>query len=217
MSGTQLAAMRLDYGQRVFDVADLASTWHGQLAHWLAEARDDGVVEPNAMVLGTVDRHGDPASRTVLCKGLDPRGIVFYTNFGSAKSGDLRATPRASATFPWFSQHRQVHVRGRVEMLGREETDAYWRTRPRGSQLGAWASPQSQQVADRESLDATLEAFTRRFAETEYVPLPPNWGGWRVDPDSVEFWQGRSNRMHDRLRFDADASTGVWTVRRLGP
>lgn len=217
MPGEQLAEMRLDYGQRVFDLAGLGATWFDQLTGWMDEARVFGVVEPNAMVVATVDHSGSPSSRTVLAKGLDPEGIVFYTNLGSAKSTDLRGDPRVSVTFPWYGQHRQVHVRGRAHLLDRADTRCYWRSRPRGSQLGAWASQQSLPIDDRESLDAALDAVTRRFADDDEIPLPPHWGGWRVSPHSVEFWQGRSNRMHDRLRFEMNDADGSWTVRRLEP
>ncbi|GAA3219764.1 pyridoxamine 5'-phosphate oxidase [Pseudonocardia petroleophila] len=211
----QLAGMRVDYRSEGLDVEQLDPTWHGQLAAWLAEAEADGVVEANAMVLATAGEDGRPASRTVLCKGLDARGVVFYTNYTSAKSHDLRATRYASATFPWYLQHRQVHVRGTVEAVTAEETQAYWATRPRGSQLGAWASAQSVRVRDRRVLDDALAGVTRRFGD-DPVPVPPHWGGWRIVPDQVEFWQGRTNRMHDRLRFEADRDR-TWTVRRLAP
>lgn len=209
--------MRVDYGPGGFDVDCLAPTWHEQLVNWLAEAGEAGVVEPNAMVLATVDASGGPSSRTVLCKGLDPRGVVFYTNLASDKSRDLRTTPRASATFPWYPQHRQVNVRGAVERVELEETRTYWASRPRGSQLGAWASSQSTPVADRETLDGVLATVTRRFEDAEEVPLPTRWGGWRIVPDRVEFWQGQSSRMHDRLRFDLGETDGTWRVRRLAP
>jgi pyridoxamine 5'-phosphate oxidase len=212
----QLAAMRVDYGSAGLDVGDLAPTWHEQLAHWLAQAEADGVVEANAMVLATAGPDGRPASRTVLCKGLDARGVVFFTNYTSAKSHDLRVTRYASATFPWYAQQRQVHVRGPVETIAPAETQAYWASRPRGSQLGAWASAQSAPVRDRRALDDALAAVTRRFADDAPVPVPPHWGGWRIRPDEVEFWQGRSNRMHDRLRYEL-ASDRSWTVRRLAP
>lgn len=211
----QLAGMRVDYRSEGFDVGDLAPTWHEQLAGWLAAAQADGVVEANAMVLATAGPDGRPASRTVLCKGLDERGVVFYTNYTSAKSHDLRATRYASATFPWYAQHRQAHVRGTVEAVSAAETLAYWETRPRGSQLGAWASAQSVRVRDRRVLDDALAGATQRFGD-EPVPVPPHWGGWRIVPDQVEFWQGRTNRMHDRLRFEADRDRR-WTVRRLAP
>ena len=212
----RLAAMRVDYGTTGLDADDLAPTWHEQLAAWLAQAEADGVVEPNAMVLATAGDDGRPASRTVLCKGLDARGVVFFTNYTSAKSHDLRVTRYASATFPWYVQQRQVHVRGPVEKIAPAETRAYWESRPRGSQLGAWASPQSAPVRDRRALDDALAGVVHRFGDDEPVPVPPHWGGWRIRPDEVEFWQGRSNRMHDRLRYEL-ASDRSWTVRRLAP
>lgn len=212
----RLPRMRVDYPPVGLDVDALAPTWHEQLARWLAEAGDAGVVEPNAMVLATADADGRPSSRTVLCKGLDARGVVFYTNYTSAKSHDLRATRLASATFPWLPLHRQVHVAGPVEAVGAAETRAYWATRPRGSQLGAWASAQSTPVADRQVLDDALAGIAQQFADAAEVPPPPHWGGWRILPDRVEFWQGRENRMHDRLRFEADGHR-VWRVRRLAP
>ncbi len=213
----QLADMRVDYRAGGLDVDRLAPTWHEQLARWLAEAGEAGVVEPNAMVLATADTEGQPSSRTVLCKGLDERGVVFFTNYTSAKSHDLRVTLRASATFPWYAQQRQVHVGGHVEMVSEQETLAYWTSRPRGSQLGAWASAQSVVVRDRRALDDALTAATRRYADDETVPLPQHWGGWRIVPVRVEFWQGRTNRMHDRLRFEVDELDRSWQVRRLAP
>lgn len=211
----QLAGMRVDYRSDGFDVGDLAATWHEQLATWLGQAEAAGVSEANAMVLATAGEDGRPASRTVLCKGLDARGVVFYTNYTSAKSHDLRATRYASATFPWYPQHRQVHVRGTVETVEPAETLAYWTSRPRGSQLGAWASAQSVPVRDRRVLDDALAGIARRFGD-DPVPVPPHWGGWRIVPEQVEFWQGRTDRMHDRLRFEQGRERR-WTVRRLAP
>ena len=211
----QLAAMRVDYRTSGFDISDLAPTWHEQLARWLAEAA--GNPEPNAMVLATASPDGRPSSRTVLCKGLDERGVVFYTNHTSAKGHDLRSTRYASATFPWYAQHRQVHVRGAVELVSPAETQAYWATRPRGSQLGAWASAQSTPVRDRRVLDDALAGVQQRFADDEEVPLPGHWGGWRIQPEQVEFWQGRHDRMHDRLRFQVNGVDRTWKVVRLAP
>jgi pyridoxamine 5'-phosphate oxidase len=216
MDEPHLAGMRVAYGTAGLDVADLADTWHEQLSTWLAEAERADVAEPNAMVLATCDEEGRPSSRTVLCKGIDERGVVFYSNYTSAKSRDLRTTRYASVTFPWYPMQRQVHVRGGVERVSHAETQAYWASRPRGSQLGAWASAQSAVVRDRRVLDDALDAATRRFAG-EDVPVPPHWGGWRVVPDQVEFWQGRADRMHDRLRFESDRVTRRWAVRRLAP
>jgi pyridoxamine 5'-phosphate oxidase len=214
---TQLAEMRVDYRRDELDVGDLAPTWHEQLSRWLDEATAAGAVEPNAMVLATVDEEGTPNARTVLCKGIDERGVVLYTNYTSAKSRELRTSRRAAATFPWYALQRQVGLRGLVERVTPEETRAYWATRPRGSQLGAWASAQSTPVADRHALDVALAAAERRFAGTARIPVPPHWGGWRIVPDRVEFWQGRADRMHDRLRFELDGIDCTWRVRRLAP
>ena len=214
--GSELAAMRVVYSAGELDEGSLAGTWHEQLAGWLAEAVTAGLPEPNAMVLATADAEGRPSSRTVLAKGLDTRGVVFFTNFTSRKMHDLKSTRYASATFPWTALHRQVHLRGPIEKITAAETAAYWATRPRGSQLGAWASPQSAVLRDRRTLDATLEQATLRFAGAEPVPVPPHWGGVRIRPESVEFWQGRPNRMHDRLRYVL-RDGGDWTVERLAP
>ncbi len=212
----ELPAMRVAYTASELDTEDLAATWHEQLVSWLNEAFEAGLPEPNAMVLATADAEGLPSSRTVLAKGLDTRGLVFYTNFTSRKMHDLNVTRFAAVTFPWIGQHRQVHLRGPIETIGRAESTAYWDTRPRGAQLAAWASAQSAVVANRRALDVALEQVARRFADAERVPLPPHWGGVRIRPVSVEFWQGRPNRMHDRLRYRSD-DDGQWTVQRLAP
>jgi pyridoxamine 5'-phosphate oxidase len=217
MDEPHLAGMRVAYETSGFDVSDLADTWHEQLSEWLAEAERAGVSEPNAMVLATCDEEGRPSSRTVLCKGLDERGVVFYSNYTSAKSRDLRSNQRASVTFPWYALHRQVNIRGTVERVSRAETAAYWATRARGSQLGAWASPQSAVLSGRQALDDALAAITRRFADSAEVPVPPHWGGWMLRPDRVEFWQGRPNRMHDRLAFELGNDKTTWRIRRLAP
>jgi pyridoxamine 5'-phosphate oxidase len=210
-----LAAMRVSYEQDALDEADLEATWHEQLLRWLGEAIQSGLAEPNAMVLATTNSDGQPSTRSMLCKALDARGVVFYTNYSSAKSHDLLTTGRASATFPWYALQRQVHVKGSVEKVSPAETAVYWSTRPRGSQLGAWASSQSDVVTSRAVLDAAFADVERRFADTEHLPVPPHWGGWRIRPQTVEFWQGRPNRMHDRLVYDQ--SGGEWCLRRLSP
>ena len=198
------------------DAADLAPRWDLQLAAWLAEATAAELAEPTAMVLASVDLEGSPSTRSVLCKGIDTRGIVFYTNYTSAKSRDLRSNQRASVTFPWYALQRQVNVRGTVERASREETARYWATRARGSQLGAWASPQSVVMSSRQALEDSLDAVTRRFSDSELVPVPPHWGGWLLRPDRVEFWQGRKDRMHDRLTYDRTPDQR-WTIHRLAP
>ncbi|HEX5119254.1 MAG TPA: pyridoxamine 5'-phosphate oxidase [Pseudonocardiaceae bacterium] len=211
----ELPAMRVSYEQGVLDESQLAGTWWAQLERWLDEARRAGLAEPNAMVLATADTSGRPASRTVLCKGIDERGVVFYTNYTSAKSHDLSATRFASATFPWFSMQRQAHVRGTVDRVSAGETAAYWASRPRGSQLSAWASPQSRTVRGRTTLESALANIERQFADAEQVPVPPHWGGWRIRPQTVEFWQGREDRMHDRLVYGVRGDE--WRVHRVAP
>jgi pyridoxamine 5'-phosphate oxidase len=210
-----LPTMRVSYEEGTLSETELAPTWHEQLQKWLDDAIRAGAPEPNAMVLATANADGIPASRTVLMKGLDERGVVFFTNYTSAKSHDLMATRFASATFPWYTLHRQATVRGTVEKVSLAETKTYWSSRPRGSQLGAWASPQSAVVRDRTVLENALANVQRRFADADEVPVPPHWGGWRIRPELVEFWQGRMDRMHDRLRFHQGRDG--WTVERVGP
>ncbi|WP_083666303.1 pyridoxamine 5'-phosphate oxidase [Mycobacterium sp. NS-7484] len=179
---------------------DPATGWLTLLRTWLADAYRAGVAEPNAMVVGTTDDEGRPVTRTVLCKSMDETGITFFTNYDSAKGTQLAVNPYASATFPWYQLGRQVHVRGPVTQVSREATEDYWAKRPRGSQLGAWASQQSSPIASREALLDQLAEVTERFADLDAVPVPPNWGGYRIAPDSIEFWQGRENRVHNRIR-----------------
>jgi pyridoxamine 5'-phosphate oxidase len=211
-----LPRMRVAYPAAELAEDDLAGTWYEQLAGWVADAVAAGLPEPNAMVLATADADGLPSSRTVLAKGLDSRGVVFFTNFTSRKMHDINTTRFAAATFPWIALHRQVHLRGPIELITSEECKAYWQIRPRGAQLGAWASAQSTVVSNRRALDDALEQVTARFADVEQVPLPAHWGGVRIRPVSVEFWQGRPNRMHDRLRYRV-GDDGGWTVERLAP
>jgi pyridoxamine 5'-phosphate oxidase len=201
-----LAAMRVEYGSAEKDGSPdldadwVADGWVALLRTWLADAERAGVAEPNAMVVGTVDAGGRPATRTVLCKNVDESGITFYTNYDSAKGADLAATPYASATFPWFRLGRQVHVRGTVTKVAYEQTADYWSKRPRGSQLGAWASHQSRPIASRAALLEQLAEVRQQFADRDEVPVPQNWGGYLIAPEVVEFWQGRENRLHNRIR-----------------
>jgi pyridoxamine 5'-phosphate oxidase len=216
-----LVRMRVEYGSREKDgSADLDADWLGPdggagwitlLRKWLRDAEDGGVVEPNAMVVGTVDAEGRPQTRTVLCKSVDESGITFYTNYASDKGEHLAARPYASATFPWYALGRQVHVRGTVTKVSAETTADYWAQRPRGSQLGAWASHQSAPIASRAALLSKLDDVTARFADAATIPVPPTWGGYLIAPDQVEFWQGRESRVHNRIRV-----TGA-RVERLQP
>lgn len=211
-----LGQLRPAHADGELDENSLAATWHEQLAAWLSEAVEADLPQPNAMILATVGADGHPSSRTVLAKRLDAEGVTFFTNLTSRKGHDLDAVRSASATFPWLALHRQVNLRGPVQLLDRAQSAEYWASRPRGSQLGAWASAQSAVVGSRRCLDNALEQVTRRFAGAEHVPLPPHWGGLRLCPEVVEFWQGRSNRMHDRLCFVLGAN-GRWRVERLAP
>ncbi|MET8305194.1 pyridoxamine 5'-phosphate oxidase [Micromonospora sp. NPDC005173] len=211
--------------------ADLAADWHTQFDRWFADAVAFGLPEPNAMVVGTADAAGRPSGRTVLLKGYDPDGFVFFTNHLSRKGVEASANPYASLVFPWFPMQRQVLVTGRITPVDRAAVESYFASRPRGSQLGAWASPQSQVVPDRAALEERYRAAAERFADEAVIPTPPHWGGLRVRPESVEFWQGRAGRLHDRLRFrrtddgppgdgppDGPGTEGEsWTVERLAP
>ncbi|MDP7705938.1 MULTISPECIES: pyridoxamine 5'-phosphate oxidase [unclassified Mycobacterium] len=197
--------MRVEYGSVEKDGSPdldadwLADGWLTLFRKWIDDAQQAGIAEPNAMVVATV-ADGRPVSRSVLCKSADEAGITFYTNYDSAKGLDLAATPYASATFPWYLLGRQIHVRGAVSKVDPRDTQEYWSKRPRGSQLGAWASHQSQPIASRAALLDQLAEVTARFADTEQIPVPPNWGGYLIAPEVVEFWQGRENRLHNRIR-----------------
>lgn len=204
--------MRVEYGTAEKDGSlDLDADWLGPdgsagwvalLRSWLTDAEEAGVSEPNAMVLGTVDPAGRPSTRTVLCKGIDSSGVAFFSNYDSAKGDDLDANPYAAVTFPWFLLGRQVHVRGSVTKVPHAATAAYWAKRPRGSQLGAWASHQSRSIASRSALVGQLAEVTERFADHDEVPVPPNWGGYVIAAEVVEFWQGREDRLHNRIRIE---------------
>ncbi len=211
--GPDLAGMRRQYAAAGLTEADLAPDWMTQLGQWIADAMAADLPEPNAMVLATASADGRPSARTVLLKGYDEAGLVFYTNYDSRKGAELTANPRAGLVFPWIGLSRQVVVTGDVSPVNREQSAAYFASRPRGSQLGATASPQSTVIGARADLD---RAWAR--AEQDYpdeVPLPERWGGFRVAPLTVEFWQGQTDRLHDRLRYRRTGSD--WVVERLAP
>ncbi|MFN2559749.1 MAG: pyridoxamine 5'-phosphate oxidase [Jatrophihabitans sp.] len=212
---TDPAGLRAMYTRGTLDEADVADTWVAQLRLWFdTAAADPAVLEPNAIQLATAGADGQPTVRTVLAKGIDERGIVFYTNYESAKARDLGENPRASAVFVWLAHQRQVRLTGPVSKVDRAATEAYFAGRPRESQLGAWASPQSRVVASRAALDELAAAVEARFT-TGDIPAPPNWGGYRLAPVEVEFWQGRPGRLHDRIRYRPVGD--AWVRERLAP
>jgi len=214
----RLAGTRRSYlsGELSEDV--LAPTWLEQLRIWFGQAiADERIGEPNAMQVATADAAGRPDLRTVLARGFDEAGVVFYTNYSSAKGRQLADNPVAAALFSWLPLERQVRLRGPVAKVERAETARYFASRPRGAQLAAWASPQSEPIAGRAELDRRLAEVTERFGDGEISP-PPHWGGYRIAVTEAEFWQGREFRLHDRLRYRlADPAADRWVIERLGP
>jgi pyridoxamine 5'-phosphate oxidase len=215
---TTFDGRRSDYDRGSLTEADLRADPIAQLMAWLDEASDAGVVEHTAMSVSTVDGDGRPSSRVVLLRGIVDDGLVFFTDYDSAKARDLATQPACAALFAWLELQRQVRVTGRAERLDETASDEYFASRPRGSQIGAWASPQSRVIAGRAELEARVAEVEARFDGVE-VPRPPDWGGYRIIGDAFEFWQGRSSRLHDRLRYrhDGGDETGGWVVERLAP
>ncbi len=212
-----LADLRRSYENQGLVMADTAADPVEQFTIWFKQAQAAELAEPNAMVVATVDAEGLPSARVVLLKGFDASGFVFFTNYNSAKGHDLAVSGTTSLLFSWLDLHRQVRIVGPVSETSAEESDEYFARRPRGSQLGAWASPQSEVIANRATLDAAWAEAEQRFG-AEPIPRPPHWGGYRVAPDTVEFWQGRPNRMHDRIRYQRASDTdGRWSRQRLAP
>jgi pyridoxamine 5'-phosphate oxidase len=212
-----LAALRRDYQQRGLDLDDAALDPFTQFERWFREIEAAGVIEePNAVVLATADAGGRPHARHVLAKHVDERGLVFYTNYGSRKAHDLADNPFATAVFAWSAVARQVIISGPVEKAAADESDAYFASRPRGSQLGAWASDQSRPVPDRATLERAYTAVEARFADGA-VPRPEGWGGYRIVAEEIEFWQGRPNRLHDRIVYRRRVDGDGWDRLRLEP
>ena len=215
LSPAELAALRQDYAQRGLRRSELDADPIRQFNAWLAEAASRQLLEPNAMIVATVDAAGQPWTRTVLLKICDERGFTFFTNYDGAKGRHLAENPRVALTFWWGALERQVNVTGTVAKVSREESEIYFHSRPTSSQIGAWASAQSEVMESREQLERQFAGALAKYGETD-IPLPPQWGGYCVTPQTIEFWQGRRSRLHDRLRYSR-GEEGSWVIERLSP
>jgi len=211
--GKNLADLRKSYEREKLDEADVAQDPLEQFTRWMQQAIDAQIPEPNAMTLATVSKENRPSTRPVLIKGCDERGIVWYTNYESQKARQISMNPWASLQFHWVELERVVRIEGKVEKVSAEESEAYYRSRPLDSRIAAWASPQSEVIADRKALEKRVEEFKQKYGENP--PLPPNWGGLRLVPERWEFWQGRKNRLHDRIVYRREK--GNWLRERLAP
>lgn len=209
-----LADIRKQYSLKTLERPDLAADPISQFEAWFQEVLAADILEPNAMVLATADANGRPSARVVLLKGVQDGGFVFYSNYHSRKGHDMAENPQAALVFNWLDLERQVRIEGSVQKVSQEVSEAYFHSRPRGSQLGAWTSRQSEVISGREVLDERLAKLEQRYPDT--VPLPDFWGGYIVTPKRIEFWQGRSNRLHDRFVYDLQEDDS-WTLERLSP
>lgn len=210
-----IASIRRDYSLQTLDESGVAPNPIDQFAVWWKEAVSSDIDEVNAMTLATVGADGMPAARIVLLKGYDANGFVFFTNYESKKGQDLLKNPFAAIVFFWKELERQVRISGAVEKVSADESDAYFQSRPAGSRLGAWASPQSKVISSRKVIEAQLESFQQIYQQ-QNIPRPTHWGGYRVVPHTIEFWQGRSSRLHDRIQYKKDAADN-WMISRLAP
>ena len=210
---TSVAHLRKDYSLKSLDERDVDPDPLAQFGKWLDEAIRAEALEPTAMNLSTVDERGRPAGRIMLLKGVDERGFVFFSNYGSRKGRDLACHPSAALTFLWKELERQVRIEGTIEKVDAAQSDAYYEVRPLGSRIGAWASPQSEVVENRAWLEKRVQEFAAKYGE--HPPRPAHWGGYRVIPDALEFWQGRQSRLHDRIAYRLE--NGKWTRSRLAP
>jgi pyridoxamine 5'-phosphate oxidase len=206
-------SLRVSYEQGELNESDVSHNPLDQFNNWLQVAIKNEVPEPNAMVLATVNKDGQPGARNVLLKSADDNGFIFFSNKNSDKASDLKQNPHCTLLFSWLSQHRQVIVKGKAEEISREESNTYFQTRPYGSRISAWVSEQSQVIKNREELEIKVKEFMDKYPEN--VPMPDYWGGYLVKPESIEFWQGRPSRLHDRIRFTKKGNT--WSIERISP
>jgi pyridoxamine 5'-phosphate oxidase len=215
-ANSKIEQLRKDYSAHTLEMDDVSPNPVEQFQVWFDEALNAEVPEPNAMTLSTATTNGIPSARIVLLKGITDGSFLFYTNYNSRKGQELLANPRAALTFLWHELQRQVRIEGRVEVLSAEASTRYFQSRPKGSQIGAWASPQSTQIESREALEEKVKQLEEDYRSAEALPKPEHWGGYRVVPHRVEFWQGRSSRLHDRIEY-ALSEDGSWSVARLAP
>ena len=212
-----IADIRQSYDKHTLLEKDAKKSPYEQFELWFNQALSDNVPEPTAMTLATADAQGRPSARIVLLKGYDTDGFVFYTNYESRKAHGIEINPNVSLLFPWYAMERQVSISGVAEKVSAQESDDYFATRPWGSQIGAWASAQSSHLASREELEQRFEGAALKWPEGTVVPRPPHWGGYRVTPLNIEFWQGRYSRLHDRLRYERTTTSGDWELSRYYP
>jgi len=211
----KIADMREDYRLKSLDVSDVSKNPFDQFQIWFEEASKSDILEPNAMTLATASKAGLPSARTVLLKGLEKDGFIFYTNYESAKAQQMAENPQVALVFTWFELQRQVRIEGVVSKLTKKQSFEYFKSRPAGSQIGAWASPQSKVIQSREELENYVSNIKQQFEGLEEIPLPKFWGGYKVKPTIIEFWQGRTSRLHDRIRYRKEKRT--WIIERLAP
>jgi len=215
LSKEKIEALREDYRSHQLNRSEIADQPISQFQAWFAEALEAKIPEPNAMTLATVNENHRPSARIVLLKGVDEQGFVFYTNYNSQKGKELESNPFAALVFCWLELERQIRIEGKVEKISRADSLRYFNSRPKGSQIGAWASPQSEVIADRSVIENKQKALAAEYAEQDLLPIPPHWGGYILVPDKIEFWQGRSSRLHDRFCYTLEGKD--WQIDRLAP
>lgn len=216
MNRDVLPNLRQNYKSPILNENNLKSHPIDQFKIWFEEAMKFGIKEPNAMTLATVSNDRKPSARIVLLKGLDEKGFIFYTNYAGRKAVEIEQNPNGALLFLWLELHRQVRIEGRIEKVSKETSEKYFQSRPKDSQIGAWASPQSQVIENRSVLESKVAKLTKKYRDAEHLPLPDFWGGYRVVPKMVEFWQGQPNRLHDRIRYSKEKK-GNWKKERLAP